>query len=396
MSDYNIASFEDFTVGQSFRFTRTIKQDDVDSFASLSGDYNPLHIDNDFAAKTSFGRPVVHGILNVAFISKMLGMSLPGPGCLWLSQTLDFLAPAYIEDEITVSAEVVSKSASTKTLNIFINVENQNGKKLIEGKAKVKMIEIKNEEKENEKPMQAISLVVGGSRGIGAETAGQMAARGDHVIVTYNSKKESADEVCENIKQNGGSAFSLKLDILDEDEIKETISIIAERYGYLSNVVFCASPEANPVAFENENWSNQEVFLNSQLKAPFFLVQSSIPLARKTTGVSFVFVSSIYAEGIPPKNQTSYVVAKAGLNAFSRALAVEFGSEQIRFNTVSPGMTETDFIRDIPQKTKLTAKVNTSLKKLAKPEEIASTICFLCSHLASHITGVDIPVSGGY
>lgn len=395
MASFNITKFEDIVIGQSAQFTQKIQQADVDAFAELSGDHNPLHVDKDFAGKTNFGKPVVHGMLNAAYVSKMLGMSLPGPGCVWLSQSLEFLAPAYIGDEMSVFAEVLSKSVATKTLKIYVNVENQDGRKLIEGEAKVKMIELESEERRSNDSRPVVSLVVGSSRGIGAETASQMASRGDQVIVTYKSNREAADHVCQKITKSGGHAIALQLDVMDKNQISDVLAIISKKYGYLSNIVFCASPDPKPKTFEQEDWSNQEMFLSSQVKGPFFLVQLSLPLIRKFSGSSFVFVSSIYADGSPPKNQTSYVVAKAALAAFSRALAVEFGSEQIRFNTVAPGMTETDFIRDVPQKTKLTAKVNTPLKKLARPEQIASTICFLCSGSASHITGSNIPVSGG-
>src|SRR3989304_2117238 len=96
-----------YEVGQSAEMTKVITEEDVFLFAGITGDRNPIHISKEFAAKCTFGERIAHGILTAGLISAVIGMKLPGPGCLYVSQTLNFLGPVKIGDEITARAEVV-------------------------------------------------------------------------------------------------------------------------------------------------------------------------------------------------------------------------------------------------------------------------------------------------
>ena len=92
----NHFTFEVIEVGNETQLKHQIIQEDVNAFAELTGDFNPVHMDPDFAKETTFGKPVVHGMLTSSFISTMIGMLIPGPGALWTSQTLDFLSPTLL------------------------------------------------------------------------------------------------------------------------------------------------------------------------------------------------------------------------------------------------------------------------------------------------------------
>ena len=117
-------------------------------------------------------------------------------------------------------------------------------------------------------------------------------------------------------------------------------------------------------------------------------------MIHEKSGV-FVFLGSIFVDGTPPVQQSAYVVAKAALTALARSLAVEYGPKGIRVNTVSPGLTHTEMISNIPDKVKMLAKMNTPLRRLADPNDIASVITFLLSPAARHITGENLRVCGG-
>ena len=134
-------NFEKWNIGDSAELKHLIKEKDLDDFAKLTNDNNPLHMDESYAANTHFGERVVHGMLSASFISTIIGTKLPGKGSLWLSQTLNFLTPARIGDEINVIALVKSKSESLKILCLDIEIKNQYGTKLITGEAKVKVVE---------------------------------------------------------------------------------------------------------------------------------------------------------------------------------------------------------------------------------------------------------------
>jgi 3-oxoacyl-[acyl-carrier protein] reductase len=108
-----------------------------------------------------------------------------------------------------------------------------------------------------------------------------------------------------------------------------------------------------------------------------------------------VNIGSIYAWNSPPANLTGYVIAKAALKAFTKSLAVELGPKGVRVNMVSPGMTETDLISDVPERLRKVQAMQTPLRRLATPDDVARAVAFLCSDAADFITGADIPVCGG-
>lgn len=125
-----------FTLGQSASFTKTVTETDVVLFAGISGDMNPAHVDEVSAQNSMFKGRVAHGILGASFISAVLGMQLPGPGSIYLSQDLQFLKPIYIND--TVTATVTIKEIDRRgRLTLETTLTNHDGKQLISGEAHV-------------------------------------------------------------------------------------------------------------------------------------------------------------------------------------------------------------------------------------------------------------------
>ena len=103
---------EDLTVGQSAEVSRQVEAADIDAFAAVSGDHNPVHLDETFAATTQFGGRIAHGMLSASFISALIASELPGPGAIYLSQTLKFLRPVRIGDTVTTRVEVAAIDAA--------------------------------------------------------------------------------------------------------------------------------------------------------------------------------------------------------------------------------------------------------------------------------------------
>lgn len=123
--------------GMTAQRTRTITEREVTLFAEASGDENPLHLDEAYAATTQFGRRIAHGILVAGVVSAVLGNDLPGPGALYASQTLRFPAPVYLGDTVTATVEVVKVRSRTATLSTICT--NQAGVVVLEGEAVVFM-----------------------------------------------------------------------------------------------------------------------------------------------------------------------------------------------------------------------------------------------------------------
>lgn len=125
---------EDLSVGMSASYAKTITETDVVLFAGISGDDNPIHINEEFAAETVFKGRIAHGILSAGFISTVLGTRLPGPGCVYIGQSLKFKAPVRIGDTVTATVTIkeVDKERRRVTLETVCTVK---GKKVVDGEA---------------------------------------------------------------------------------------------------------------------------------------------------------------------------------------------------------------------------------------------------------------------
>jgi 3-hydroxybutyryl-CoA dehydratase len=126
--------FEDLEVGQEASMTRTVGEADIVAYAALSGDYNPVHIDPEYAANTIFKARIAHGILSAGYISAIFGMQLPGPGSIYISQTLNFKAPVKINDVVESRVKLVELIPDKKRAR-FETVCAVNGKPVLSGEA---------------------------------------------------------------------------------------------------------------------------------------------------------------------------------------------------------------------------------------------------------------------
>jgi 3-hydroxybutyryl-CoA dehydratase len=129
--------FKEIEIGDTATFTRKVTNQDILDFATLTGDVNPIHLDEDFAASTMFKDRIAHGILSVGFISTLIGTILPGKNVIYLSQNCKFTAPVRIGDTIKVVGKVIDKRPDKNILTIETNVYNQKDEMVIEGSAVV-------------------------------------------------------------------------------------------------------------------------------------------------------------------------------------------------------------------------------------------------------------------
>jgi 3-hydroxybutyryl-CoA dehydratase len=126
--------FEDLELGMEATVSKTVTMADIETFASVSGDYNPVHLDPEYAAKTIFKQPIAHGLLTASYISTVFGMKMPGPGAIYVSQSLNFKAPVNIGDEV-VARVVVADLMPAKRRARFDCYCTVNGKVVLDGEA---------------------------------------------------------------------------------------------------------------------------------------------------------------------------------------------------------------------------------------------------------------------
>lgn len=126
-------------VGDTAEFSKLIADDDVRAFAYLTGDHNPVHLDEDYARSTRFGRRIAHGMLTASLISSVIANRLPGEGTIYLSQTLQFVAPVYLGDTVTARVRVLKVREDKPVASLETTCVNQRGETVIRGEATVLM-----------------------------------------------------------------------------------------------------------------------------------------------------------------------------------------------------------------------------------------------------------------
>ena len=133
-------TFDSINIGINHEFKITITEKIVSDFSVISGDFNPLHMDENYAAKTKFKKRICHGMLLASFFSRLVGMYLPGESALYFSQSLNFISPCFINDKIVVKGEIIDKNHSTKIITVKTSIIKKKNELILDGEAKVMMI----------------------------------------------------------------------------------------------------------------------------------------------------------------------------------------------------------------------------------------------------------------
>jgi 3-oxoacyl-[acyl-carrier protein] reductase len=390
--------FDEIKIGAKAEISHVITKEDIRKFVELTGDDNKLHVDEAYAGKTSFKKPVAHGMLGVSFISTIIGTKIPGDGALWFSQNIEFLLPVRINDELTITAEVIKKNEQLRTIEIQTDIYNQHKQKVTTGTAKVKIVEQENVET-SAVPEQVLrektALIIGGTGGIGAATCKKLAKEGFNVAIHYHKNKEVAQKLMQEI-----SAYKIKVccvsgNITSLKDVNGIIEQAIRKVGSITVFINCSTLKIPNIKFNKLEWEDIQNHIDLHVKSNFYFAQALVPGMKEQKTGKFIFITSQVTDNVPPADWTFYTTAKYALNGFAKSLAVELAPHNIHVNLVSPGMTDTELISDVPEKTKLLLAAKSPLRRLAKPEDIAGAIAFLASDDANYITGETMRVNGG-
>lgn len=417
-------SIQGIKVGDTAEIKHRISEEDVALFAKLTGDTNPLHMDEKYAKGTSFHGRVVHGMLTASFLSTLIGTKLPGAGALWYEQSFRFLSPVRIGEEIKVVGRVTSISLSQQVLSLNTTIYNQKNEPVIEGEGKVKItnnteknsvvsqepsfdefnVHIATPQKEAVRPKKQTSeetnagaiIVTGSSKGIGQACAIKLAADGHPVVINFHSdsSKENVSEIIMRIHKNGGNAISCQADVTKEEDIEKLIFTTLKQYHKIKGLV--NSVALGPVVkeFKDLGWNDLQHYFEYQIKSSFLACKAVLPCLYEIGYGNIVNIGSIVTD-MPAEKWMPYNVAKGALISFTKSLALEVGPKSIRVNAVSPGMTDTEMISNLSERARLISKMRTPLRRLGEPEDIANVVSFLFSDKARYITGQNIRVCGG-
>lgn len=389
------ANFDLVQEGDQQSLIKQISATDISRFVELTGDDNPLHVDPSYASGTSFKEIVVHGMLGASFISTVIGTKLPGPGALWVSQSIEFCLPVRLGDTLTVTCTVLRKHLRERILELDTRIENQHGQVVLSGKGKVKLL-MPPILKEQAVPVQLkVAIVTGASGGIGRIICEKLASEGFAVVVSFYSGRDRAESLVKTLRKNGANAVAVQADVSTPEGAKTLVQQARMQFGGVSVLVNAASPRIIPRSVDELSWSEVQQQLDVQLKSALFMIQECKAEMIKAGGGRVISLGSQAWDGTPVSGWTAYAIGKGALSTLTRYLALELGPIGITVNLVSPGMTNTTFISGISEKQQLMTARQTPLRRLAEPEDAAAAVAFLASDQASFITGQNLRVNGG-
>ena len=236
---------------------------------------------------------------------------------------------------------------------------------------------------------EKLALVTGGSRGIGKACALKLAEAGYDIVINYAGNVDAANKTVEEIKALGVEAEAFKFDVSNHEEVTEAINKIVEKYGRIDVLVNNAgiTRDGLLMRMSKENW---DAVINTNLTGVYNVTQPVVKVMINQRSGSIVNMSSIVGV-YGNAGQANYAAAKAGLIGFTKSLAKEFASRNIRANAVAPGFIMTDMTKGLDSEK---AAEHIPLKRLGEPEDIANAVKFLAVD-ATYITGQVLQVDGG-
>ncbi|MDA9607436.1 3-oxoacyl-[acyl-carrier-protein] reductase [Candidatus Actinomarina] len=235
-------------------------------------------------------------------------------------------------------------------------------------------------------------LVTGGSRGIGKAVSTALSKK-YHIVVGYVNSKDKAVEVVSEIKESGGSASSVEVNISSKESVDKAFATIEETYGSVDILINNAGITKDNILprMKEEDWID---VIQTNLTGSFYTSQRAIKQMMKNKWGRIVFISSIVGMS-GNQGQANYAASKAGLIGLAKSISKELGSRNITSNVIAPGYIETDMTSFLDDENKENIIEQLSIKRIGKPEDISNVVAFLCNDESEYITGQVIPVDGG-
>jgi 3-oxoacyl-[acyl-carrier protein] reductase len=239
-----------------------------------------------------------------------------------------------------------------------------------------------------------VALVTGASRGIGRAIAEELARQGAKMVVNYRTSASEAEQVAQEIQNNGGRATAVQADVSDFEQAQELVNTTVSTFGSIDILVNNAGATRDMLLMQMKE-ADWDAVLTTNLKSVYNCCRAAIrPMIRARQGGRIINISSV--SGLTGQfGQTNYSASKAGIIGFTYALAKEVGKRQITVNVVAPGYVPTVLTSDLAQEVKDAIIQMTPLGRFGTPEDIAQAVAFLASEKAAYITGITLRVDGG-
>lgn len=242
--------------------------------------------------------------------------------------------------------------------------------------------------------MPQTALVTGASRGIGKETARQLAHRGYHVAVHYNASREEAEALCASLRAEGCTASPFQADIADPAQVRRMAQDVLSVYHRVDLLVNNAGVAAQQLFTDvtDADWAR---IVGVNLSGAFYVTRAFLPGMISRRSGCVLFVSSMWGQ-VGASCEVCYSACKAGLIGMTKALAKETGPSGVRVNCIAPGVIDTDMNARLDANTLDALAQETPLCRLGTPQDVARAVAFLGGEEAAFITGQVLGVNGGF
>lgn len=234
-------------------------------------------------------------------------------------------------------------------------------------------------------------IVTGGSRGIGAAIVQSLAEAGAHVAFTYSSKEESAKNILSSLKGEGH--FYVQMDVSNEDSVNKGIELIQKQWSEIDGLVNNAGITKDGLLLRMKSEDFDQV-IATNLKGTFLLTKLVSKVMMKARRGSIVNITSVIGQ-TGNAGQANYAASKAGTVGFSKSIAQEIASRNIRVNCIAPGFIATEMTHVLNDEVKAKIMEKIPLQRMGEAKDVANAVKFLLSDESSYITGHTLSINGG-
>jgi NAD(P)-dependent dehydrogenase (short-subunit alcohol dehydrogenase family)/acyl dehydratase len=384
---------EDLFTGMSAEFERDLTQANVDAFAAVSGDHNPLHVDPDYARQTNYERTLVHGAFQVGLASALIGMHLPGKQVLLGGVSAKFLSPLHVPSRVRVFGEISAWNRANLSGQLKVTVFRLPDESPVseismgftlhrEGKTENRPVVNLDAAPPNEAPT---ILVTGASGGLGASLIRHLRKQ-YRVIALHRSAPLPEDiEAFEEVD-------SIQADLSQQNEIRRLADQLSQRVLY--GIVHCAwpgAPRGGLLASDSKTIERQILAGSSQV---IDLARILANTSNAEIGGRLVIIGSIFGRQKPNFTLASYSLGKDLLESTVRLLAAELAPKYITANVIAPSMIQAGMNKHTDQRSMLREQAQIPAGRLCTLEDIQYTVDFLLSKNSEFISGQVLALTG--
>jgi 3-oxoacyl-[acyl-carrier protein] reductase len=391
-------NINDLKVGDYDFFYHSVERADIENFARISGDNNPLHLDKNFSNDSGHRDVVSHGMLTASLVSQLIGTRLPGHGSFWTKQEFEFTSAVYPGDTLKVSGKIKKVLLKGESVEIEFYIENQDAKVVLRGVGSVRIPEQIKEPQPKESGLKISTLsalVIGASGSLGTQIFQKLVNNGVRTLGTF---KSSPDGLEREVRKNlilGLNCNSIKFDSRSSTDLKNIENYLNTEWGLPDIIVNCSAIPPNGVRVADLDYQSIDESIKGEISGLLSVFQFSAKSMIERKFGRVISIGSTASIGRSENGWASYLIGKQVSKQVIKSIASEYGLFGITANMVTPGLSETGMAASFPKQAVLVARASTPSQRLVTHSEVADLIDYLSRPSSGSINGQEIVIDGG-